>query len=139
MVPRGSGRHSRRRRRLGPRGTPVRLSSAGPGWLQHRKMLRAENPRKEIPMLTAHETDQLVRDIQRDFPSLTVDQQQYHQQEFPSLTVDQQHPASRDYLVIVRNPANGNEVRVTSLKGDWRSQVATLAARHTLPEAEADQ
>jgi hypothetical protein len=76
-------------------------------------------------MLTAPETDQLVLDIQREFPALTVDQQQYH--------------SSREYVVIVRDPTNGNEVRVTSLKGDWRSKVAGMAARHTPLEAEAGQ
>ena len=74
-------------------------------------------------MLTAQETDQLVRDMQREFPALSVDQRRYR--------------ASREYVVVVRDPANGNEVRVTSLKGDWRSKVATMAARHTPPEAEA--
>ena len=74
-------------------------------------------------MLTAQETDQLVLDIQRDFPALTVDQRQYRR--------------SREYVVVVRDPANGNEVRVTSLKGDWRSKVAAMAAHHTPPEAEA--
>jgi hypothetical protein len=63
-------------------------------------------------MLTAQETDQLVRDMQREFPALSVDQRR--------------HRASREYVVVVRDPANGNEVRVTSLKGDWRRKVAAM-------------
>ena len=65
-------------------------------------------------MLTDQQTDQLVQDIQREFPTLTVRRQTYQW--------------SGDYVVIVQDPRNQNEVRITSLRSNWRKKVAQMSA-----------
>jgi hypothetical protein len=49
-------------------------------------------------MLTNHQTDQLVLDIQTEFPRLTVVRRTY---------------SMGDFVVIVRDPTNQNEIRIT--------------------------
>ncbi len=65
-------------------------------------------------MLTDQQTDQLVQDIQAEFPTLVVSRKRYE--------------SSREYVVIVRDPTNQHEVRITSLRSDWRTQVAAMNA-----------
>jgi hypothetical protein len=65
-------------------------------------------------MLTDGQTAQLVHDIQREFPDLEVSQRRY------SLT--------GEHVVIVHDPTNRNEVRITSMRSDWRKKVAAMAA-----------
>ncbi len=65
-------------------------------------------------MLTAEQTAQLVHDIQRAFPALVVSQRIYQ--------------SSGEYVVVVHDPTNGNEVRITSLRSNWRRKVAEMSA-----------
>ncbi len=65
-------------------------------------------------MLTAEQTAQLVHDIQREFPALVVSQRIYQ--------------SSGEYVVIVHDPTNRNEVRITSLRSNWRRKVAEMSA-----------
>jgi hypothetical protein len=65
-------------------------------------------------MLTDEQTAQLAHDIQREFPTLVVSQRRY------SLT--------GDHVVIVHDPTNRNEVRITSQRSNWRKKVAAMAA-----------
>ncbi len=65
-------------------------------------------------MLTAEQTAQLVQDIQREFPALEVSQRIY--------------PSSGEHVVVVHDPTNRNEVRITSLRTNWRKKVAAMAA-----------
>jgi hypothetical protein len=67
-------------------------------------------------MLTAQETDQLVNDIQREFPMFSVG--------------ERRDPSSRAFVVIVRDPKGQNEISITSLQGDWRGDVAAMVALH---------
>ena len=64
-------------------------------------------------MLTAQETDQLVHDLQHEFPLLAVS--------------EKKHGLQHDFVVIVRDATGQREVEITSLQGDWRSQVAGMA------------
>ncbi len=67
------------------------------------------------PLLTAEQTAQLVHDIQREFPTLVVSQRIYQ--------------SSGEYVVIVHDPTNrSNEVRITSLRSNWRRKVAEMSA-----------
>ena len=63
-------------------------------------------------MLTAQQTDQLVQDIQRAFPTLAVSHWRSE--------------TSGDYVVIVRDPTNQHEVRISSLRSDWRRMISEL-------------
>ena len=65
-------------------------------------------------MLTAEQTAQLVHDIQQEFPALVVSQRIYK--------------SSGEYVVIVHDPTNRNEVRITSLRSNWRRKVAEMSA-----------
>ena len=65
-------------------------------------------------MLTAEQAVQLVHDIQREFPALEVSQQRYR--------------LTGDHVVIVHDPTNRNEVRITSLRSNWRRKVAEMSA-----------
>ncbi len=67
-------------------------------------------------MLTAPETDQLVHDIQREYPTFTVG--------------ERRDDGSDGFIVTVRDPANENEVVITSLEGDWREKVAEMMSAH---------
>ena len=64
-------------------------------------------------MLTGEQTDQLVQDIRREFPAFQVSQRTYR--------------LTGEYVVVVHDPANRNEVRITSLRSDWRKKVAAMA------------
>jgi hypothetical protein len=68
-------------------------------------------------MLTAQETDQLIRDIQQEFPMFTVG--------------ERRDPASRAFVIIVRDPKGQHEISITRAHGDWRGDVAAMVARHT--------
>ena len=65
-------------------------------------------------MLTDQQTEQLVHDIQSEFPALVVRRQTYQ--------------PSGEYVVVVLDPTNQNEVRITSLRGNWRKKVAAMNA-----------
>jgi hypothetical protein len=65
-------------------------------------------------MLTAEQTAQLVHDIQREFPALEVSQRIYQ--------------SSGEHVVVVHDPTNRNEVRITSLRSNWRKKVAAMSA-----------
>ena len=65
-------------------------------------------------MLTAEQTAQLVHDIQREIPALVVSQRIY--------------PSSGEHVVVVHDPTNRNEVRITSLRSNWRRKVGEMRA-----------
>lgn len=68
-------------------------------------------------MLTDEQTEQLAQDIQAAYPGLAVTREIYQ--------------TSREYVVIVRDPSNQNEVRITSLRSDWRTKVGRMSAAST--------
>ena len=72
-------------------------------------------------MLTAEQAVQLVHDIQRAFPAFVVSQRIYQ--------------SSGDYVVIVHDPTNRNEVRITSLRSNWRRKVAEMSAASKMNQA----
>ena len=65
-------------------------------------------------LLTAEQTAQLVHDIQREFPALDVSQQRYR--------------LTGDHVVIVHDPTTRHEVRITSLRSNWRRKVSEMSA-----------
>lgn len=70
-------------------------------------------------MLTDQQTAQLVRDIQTEFPRLAVTRSKY---------------SNGDHVVIVHDPTNRNEVRITSLRGYWRTNVAAMDSTRRVDE-----
>ena len=71
---------------------------------------------KERSMLTARETDQLVHDIQREYPMFTVG--------------ERRDEGSDAFIITVRDPTNENEVAITNFEGDWRGKVAEMRSSH---------
>jgi hypothetical protein len=67
-------------------------------------------------MLTAQETDQLVHDIQREFPLFTVG--------------ERRDDGSDSYVVTVRDPTSENEVIISTFASDWRDRVVDMMKLH---------
>ena len=65
-------------------------------------------------MLTDHETAQLIHDIQREYPTVEVSRWT--------------SPTTGTHVVIVRNSANRDEVRLTSLRSNWRRKISGMLA-----------
>ena len=99
-------RYHRRRRRHPPRLVGLLGVAAGAAYWARRRQGGA--------LLTAEQTAQLVHDIQREFPALVVSQRTY--------------PASGEHVVVVHDPTNRNEVRITSLRSNWRRKVGEMSA-----------
>ena len=64
-------------------------------------------------MLTAQETDQLVHDLQHEFPMLAVSEKKYG--------------LDNEFIVVVRDATRQHQVEITSLTSDWRNTVVGMA------------